>query len=454
MKRACTVIALTLILSATTFAQVTPAPPLMNFQGRLAKPDGSPVADSTYTLTLSLWNDPVSTLAASQLWTETIPNVPVKNGVFATLLGDRSPLPSTLFNNNVWLQVQIRNDVPLLPRQQVVTVAYAFKANTVPDGTITTAKIANGAVNAAKLSDSVLNLTGDLTGTLTNPQLATLPTSLFKVSGGVMTSSNGRIGIGTTNPLTGLHINGSVGLTSSIGASTPRPALSTTPFSGEIRALSSNVGGDDGFMRLSAGGGTNPFVQSFIDLSGYASSDLPERVCNIRFGTFGTEQMRITLQGNVGIGTATPSYRLQVNGSVAGIGPYFDASDGRLKQNIKPVQNALNTVLELCGVTYDWNQAAFPKMRFPHGRQIGFIAQDVEKILPQVVSRDAEGRYAVAYSHIVPVLVEAIKAQQKKINALEKQTADVANLKAQVAELAAAMREMKAQQDTVRNSQK
>jgi len=57
MNRALSLMALLLILSVSAFAQtVTPAPELLNFQGRLAKPDGSPVADGTYSIRFSLWS--------------------------------------------------------------------------------------------------------------------------------------------------------------------------------------------------------------------------------------------------------------------------------------------------------------------------------------------------------------------------------------------------------------
>jgi hypothetical protein len=100
-------------------------------------------------------------------------------------------------------------------------------------------------------------------------------------------------------------------------------------------------------------------------------------------------------------------------------------SDARYKTNISTLDNALNTILNLRGVGYDWNRSEWKN--FPEGKQIGFIAQEVEKILPELVSTDKDGYKSVAYANVVPVLVEAVKTlnaktvqQQKRFEALER----------------------------------
>jgi hypothetical protein len=118
--------------------------------------------------------------------------------------------------------------------------------------------------------------------------------------------------------------------------------------------------------------------------------------------------------GNIGIGSITaPTHKLEVNGSVAGVGPYQDISDRRYKTNITPLDNALERVMRLRGVSFDWRQAEFPDLNFNKGRQVGFIAQEVERVLPEVVFKDERGMYTMAYSSVVPLLVEAIKQQQR-----------------------------------------
>jgi hypothetical protein len=98
------------------------------------------------------------------------------------------------------------------------------------------------------------------------------------------------------------HFNGAVRLYESLGNLSNRPGISTTPVAGEIRGYNS-TGGDDGFVRLSAGGGTAVSMMSFIDISGYSTvADMNQ---NIIFGVGGTERMRIT-NGTIGIGTTNP----------------------------------------------------------------------------------------------------------------------------------------------------
>jgi hypothetical protein len=117
---------------------------------------------------------------------------------------------------------------------------------------------------------------------------------------------------------------------------------------------------------------------------------------------------------------------LTVLGNVAAAG-YSCSSDIRFKQNITPYSNALQTIMSLQGITYDWNVDKFKDRSFTKDRQIGFIAQDVEKVIPELVKTDEQGFKSVDYSKLSVVLVEAFKEQKKqsdaKISALEKENA-------------------------------
>jgi len=77
-------------------------------------------------------------------------------------------------------------------------------------------------------------------------------------------------------------------------------------------------------------------------------------------------------------------------------------------------------VLSLRGVTFDWRREEFPALNFTAGRSVGFVAQEVERVVPEAVTRDAEGFRSVAYSHLTPVLVEAVKEQQAQIENQQK----------------------------------
>lgn len=126
----------------------------------------------------------------------------------------------------------------------------------------------------------------------------------------------------------------------------------------------------------------------------------------------------------VGIGIASPTYRLELPNTAdnAGRGYAYEwvgASSIRWKTNIKPIENALEKVLELRGVEFEWKE---------NGKKgIGLIAEEVGEIFPEVVSYEDNGKDAkgLSYGHLVAVLVEAIKAQQKEIDTLKKEVARI-----------------------------
>ncbi len=120
--------------------------------------------------------------------------------------------------------------------------------------------------------------------------------------GMVIKANSGNIGIGTSNPNGRLDVaGGPLLLNSGITNVTTRPVVTNGRGLGEIGAYSSaGLPADDGFMRLSAGGGTSANVKSYIDLSGY--STIPDMDRNMVFGTAGQERMRLTVDGNLGIG--------------------------------------------------------------------------------------------------------------------------------------------------------
>ena len=90
-------------------------------------------------------------------------------------------------------------------------------------------------------------------------------------------------------------------------------------------------------------------------------------------------------------------------------------SDERYKKEIHPLESSLEKVLHLQGVSYSWNKDKVKGAGFKDGRQIGLIAQEVEKILPELVQTDEQGYKTLSYDKIVPVLIEAVKEQQKEI---------------------------------------
>lgn len=123
--------------------------------------------------------------------------------------------------------------------------------------------------------------------------------------------------------------------------------------------------------------------------------------------------------GNVAIGTTNPgSYKLYVNGVTYSYGGY-QPSDSKFKKDVLPIDSALDKVQKLAGVSYLYKTDEYKDKGFPEGKQLGVIAQELEKVIPEAVMTDEEGSKAVNYSEIIPVLIEAIKEQQNKIAELE-----------------------------------
>ncbi len=112
-------------------------------------------------------------------------------------------------------------------------------------------------------------------------------------------------------------------------------------------------------------------------------------------------------------------------------------SDLRFKKDIRTLAGALENVIKLRGVYYRWRKEEFPKNDFSNNPQIGFIAQEVQAIYPEFVGKDEEGYLSVDYSHLTPVLVEAIKEQQKLIEDLQKQVAAMQDMRTELTEVKA-----------------
>lgn len=132
------------------------------------------------------------------------------------------------------------------------------------------------------------------------------------------------------------------------------------------------------------------------------------------------EKFTVLDNGSVGVLKPSPAYTLDVGGNI-GATAYFYTSDRSLKANIAPLTGSLAKVLRLQGVSFSWKKDG--------SKSVGVIAQDVEKVYPELVHTDkASGIKSVEYGNLVGPLVEAVKEQQKEIDALK---AEVASLKAQ-----------------------
>jgi len=228
---------------------------------------------------------------------------------------------------------------------------------------------------------------------------------------------------GTTYNLALNPIGGNVG----IGTSSPGSLLTVGRADGTIPAeialnpaATSNEGGQIS-LRKSLTGST---VDWTIDQYGTLSSNARLRIFS---GVTETNGIAILENGNVGIGINAPTTKLYVNGDITA-NSIAGTSDLRYKTNVRSITSPLEKVKSLRGVYFNWDQKSFPDKNFSDNTELGFIAQEVEKVLPEVVSKDKtpEEYRSVKYDKVVALLVEAIKEQQKQIDSLKSQ---VKNLK-------------------------
>jgi hypothetical protein len=265
-------------------------------------------------------------------------------------------------------------------------------------------------------------------------------------------TSSGNVGIGTTTPANKLDVEGGV----AVGAA--YSGTSGAPSNGMI------IQGDVGI------GTTAP--ENKLDVEGGVAFGAAYS------GTSTAPSNGAIIQGSVGIGTAAPEGSLDVNGAIffgpgrgklysanpgslttgcetvltvnggAGgandsiyIGPHINSvagvidlvaaqimingvttytSDISLKKDIATIPGALQKVCDLRGVTYRWKNEA--RGQAP---QVGVIAQEVEKVFPEMVVTDKNGIKSVIYNELIPPLIEAIKEQQQQIDLLKKEVSEL-----------------------------
>ena len=162
------------------------------------------------------------------------------------------------------------------------------------------------------------------------------------------------------------------------------------------------------------GGGTLTSTGMDIDVVGTSSGTSKTIGMDITVGSADTNYALITSGGNVGIGTATPSDTLTVTGTIT------ESSYRGIKENIRDIDNPLQSVLSLKGVKFDFIE----KIRKGAENQtdiLGLIAEDTYDVCPELVSTNENGEpIAISYSKISALLIEAIKEQQKEIVELKK----------------------------------
>ena len=119
--------------------------------------------------------------------------------------------------------------------------------------------------------------------------------------------------------------------------------------------------------------------------------------------------------GNISGSSISSSGDILADGDVVA----YNSSDERLKDNIEVIQGSLDKIGEIRGVEFDWNDKS-PGWAQERGHDVGVVAQEVQKILPEVVTERKNGYLGVDYKRIVPLLIESIKELKQEVNDLKK----------------------------------
>ena len=221
-------------------------------------------------------------------------------------------------------------------------------------------------------------------------------------------NSSGLVGIGNTAPISTLTVGNATG--------TIPGEITLYPTTGSFEGGQINI-------KKSLVGSTADWI---IDQYGTSAAEARLRI----FNTTEANGIIIKENGFIGMGTSNPTVRLHVAGDIIA-NSIAGSSDSRFKTNILPIENPLQKVLKLQGVTFDWKTKEFPNRMFSENRALGFIAQEVEQVIPEVVQTEnsTEGFKSVQYDKVVALLVEAIKEQQKQIEQLQQEVKELTEKK-------------------------
>lgn len=238
-------------------------------------------------------------------------------------------------------------------------------------------------------------------------------------------NNSGRVGIGVVNCAPGNLLEVNKGVVSNISGLRLTDLKTATPLAPNSNVLSINASGDVVLVKTAPSITNSCSVANFLPKTSTTGGNL---TCSQLFddgtsvgigatGPFNYTSLSVT--GVTSVPT-TGTVKLFVNG-VTKSSAYFATSDKRFKKQINNIDNAVELIKKIEGKSYYWRSEEFKDRGFNSIRQFGFIAQDLEKILPEAVATDEEGYKSVNYDMIIPILVQGIKEQIAKIEAQQEQ---------------------------------
>jgi len=253
---------------------------------------------------------------------------------------------------------------------------------------------------------------------------ATGPTGATGIGASGATGATGATGLTGATGVRGA--TGSVGLVGATGSTGPAGATGISGAAGSDTQVQYNntgaMAGDPNMLWFPTGAGRVLFVGG---LQGSDNYGIHSRLYNFS-GAHSIYWNRsagyISVDYNATSRLRVNDAGISVTGDVSATADViaYSGSDARLKTNVTIIDKALNKVLQLDGVTYNWNNIACEKLnKTADIREAGVIAQKVKEVLPEVVSEREDGYLGVRYERIIPLLIEAIKELKQEIDELK-----------------------------------
>jgi len=306
------------------------------------------------------------------------------------------------------------------------TTLTSINASNISSGTIdnsrTTAASANGAATIVLRDSSGSFGAGDITAnSISGNGVALSAINASNLTSGTVdnarttaSSSNGAStivlrdagGAFAAGAITGSFIIGDGSNVSAINGSNV-----TTGTVANARTTAASANGASTIVARDSNGSFTANVGTFTTVAGTLSTASQTNITAV--GSLGSTQI-----SSLGVGTAASGTTGEIR-ATNNVTAYY-SSDERLKDNVQVIANALAKVLQIRGVEFDWNNLDEPEDGyFVRKHDVGVIAQEIEKVIPEVVGTREDGMKAVKYDRIIPLLIEAIKELKAEVDALK-----------------------------------
>lgn len=442
MKKLLLLLIIIALTSINIFGQEIPKQ--IDYQGVLKTSAGVIVPDGNYPLTFKIYNDPTGGTA---LWSEA-QTVAVANGIFSAHLGSTTPITTVPFNRIHFLGITLGTEPELSPRTMLTPSPYSFMTLSVMDNIVTTEKIVDGTITGTDIANNTigpekLNFTpgsGTIGGSGTTNYLP-LFTASTTLGNSILYETGNTIGINTTAPnyTLGVNCDNTAGLGLKLFRNGGVRFLMSHSLTTEEGWALDELGTYFQLQKMNTAGAIERTLFTALD-NGYIGIGTTSPITNLQlvhdqylpWGGLTLQQIFTSNRWQFYVSQSSNYLRLLYNDASMGAfdntnGNYVPVSDMRLKKNIQPMNNMLDIVMELQPKTYQMKNE-----NNPNNISYGLIAQDVENVLPEIVTifngDDGDGikdLRMLSYTELIPILIKAMQEQQ---NIIEDLTRRVENL--------------------------